>query len=207
MGKTVNRQAQAKQELDRKLSLSAPTRELLEQLALACAKDPRSAGARFQYAFALSKSAEPSELRYAVTILDGLVSEGYEHQVDCMYGAATALYLLGDYEEARVRRSSTLDSPLEAFVRLTPLVSSTSVPRLPGTMRGDPAESAQHANCQGAASRGDRGRGGAAARTAQEGGGGERGRRCCDWRRGGNRLAHEKEVIHDRFLVIARSFV
>jgi TolA-binding protein len=91
-----------------------------------------------------------------VTILDGLVSEGYEHQVsirsygaafrsrymecgvtlhegehtrqwclvlcdysnacfylllfhpnysqvDCLYGAATALYLLGDYEEARVR--------------------------------------------------------------------------------------------------------
>jgi hypothetical protein len=46
---------------------------------------------------------EPSELRYAVSILDGLVKEGYEHQVDCMYGAATALYLLGDYQEARVR--------------------------------------------------------------------------------------------------------
>jgi hypothetical protein len=103
MGKTVNRQALAKQELDRKLSLSAPTRELLEELAVACAHDP-TPHAKFQYAFALSKSSEPSELRYAVTILDGLVADGYEHQVDCMYGAATALYLLGDYQEARVRR-------------------------------------------------------------------------------------------------------
>ena len=57
----------------------------------------------FQYAFALSKSTEPSELRYAVSMLDGLVANGFEHQVDCMYGAATALYLLGDYVEARVR--------------------------------------------------------------------------------------------------------
>ena len=30
------------------------------------------------------------------------MKEGYEHQIDCMYGAATALYLLGDYAEARV---------------------------------------------------------------------------------------------------------
>jgi hypothetical protein len=104
MGKTVNRQAQAKQELDRKLALSAPTRELLEELAVACVQDP-TPHAKFQYAFALSKSSEPSELRYAVTILDGLVSDGYEHQVDCMYGAATALYLLGDHQEARVRHA------------------------------------------------------------------------------------------------------
>lgn len=122
MAKTANRQAQAKQEIDRKLSLSAPTRELLEQLALACANDPRSAEARFQYAFALSKSAESSELRYSVSILDGLVSEGYEHQIDCMYGAATALYLLGDYEEARVSTvisclEVTADSSFEAFER------------------------------------------------------------------------------------------
>jgi hypothetical protein len=102
MGKTANRQALAKQELDRKLSLSAPTRELLEELAVACAHDP-TPHAKFQCAFALSKSNEPSELRYAVTILDGLVADGYEHQVDCMYGAATALYLLGDHQEARVR--------------------------------------------------------------------------------------------------------
>ena len=102
MGKTANRQKAAKEEVDRKLMLSAPTRELLEELAVACSKDA-SPHARFQYAFALSKSSEPSELRYAVTILDGMVSEGYEYQVDCMYGAATALYLLGDYDEARVR--------------------------------------------------------------------------------------------------------
>lgn len=101
MGTTSARQKEAKKELDNKLALSAPSRELLEELAVACAKDPSQA-ATFQYAFALSKSREPSELRYAVTILDGLVGEGYEHQMDCLYGAATALYLLGDYEEARV---------------------------------------------------------------------------------------------------------
>jgi fission 1 protein len=61
-----------------------------------------------QYAFALSKSSEPSELRYAVSMLDGLVAEGFEHQTDCMYGAATALYLLGDYEEARSRAEAIL---------------------------------------------------------------------------------------------------
>jgi len=102
MGETKTRQKEVKEELDKKLSLSAPSRQLLEELALACAKDP-SPQATFQYAFALSKSSEPSELRYAVQILDGLVNEGYEHQVDCMYGAATALYLLGDYDQARVR--------------------------------------------------------------------------------------------------------
>jgi mitochondrial fission 1 protein len=107
MGKTANRQKAAKDDLDRKLQLSAPTRELLEELAIACAKDS-SPHARFQYAFALSKSTEPSELRYAVTILDGMVAEGYEYQVDCMYGAATALYLLSDYEEARVRGTIVL---------------------------------------------------------------------------------------------------
>jgi hypothetical protein len=106
MGKTVNRQALAKQELDRKLSLSAPTRELLEELAVA-----------------LSKSSEPSELRYAVTILDGLVADGYEHQVDCMYGAATALYLLGDHQEARVRRLQMLLRP-EIAEKITPAVCS-----------------------------------------------------------------------------------
>lgn len=105
MGVTADRQRQVKSELDRKLALSAPTRELLEELAVACAKEqgPKSQETSFQYAFALSKSSEPSELRYAVTILDGLVAEGYEHQVDCMYGAATASYLLGDYDDARVR--------------------------------------------------------------------------------------------------------
>jgi fission 1 protein len=101
MGETKATQKEAKKELDRKLCLSAPSRSLLEELAVTCAKDP-SPNNTFQYAFALSKSMEPSELRYAVSILDGLVKEGYEHQVDCMFGAATALYLLGDYEETRV---------------------------------------------------------------------------------------------------------
>ncbi len=101
MGVTSERQRQVKIELDRKLALSAPTRELLEDLAIACSKSDKQneKDTSFQYAFALSKSREPSELRYSVTILDGLVAGGYEHQVDCMYGAATALYLLGDYEE------------------------------------------------------------------------------------------------------------
>lgn len=102
MGVTKTTQKEAKKDLDRKLSLSSPSRSLLEELAITCAKDS-SPNATFQYAFALSKSTEPSELRYAVSILDGLVKEGYEHQVDCMYGAATALYLLGDYQESRVR--------------------------------------------------------------------------------------------------------
>ena len=102
MGETKQSQKQTKAELDNKLKLSAPPRELLEDLAVACANDP-SPDNTFQYAFCLSKSTEKTELRYAVAILDGLVKEGYQHQVDCMYGSATALYLLGDYEEARVR--------------------------------------------------------------------------------------------------------
>ena len=87
MGEMKNTQKAAKAELDHKLSLSQPSRQILEDLAVACAKDP-SPDNTFQYAFCLSKSSEPSELRYAVTILDGLVKEGYEHQIDCMYGAA-----------------------------------------------------------------------------------------------------------------------
>lgn len=102
MGTTKNAQKQAKAELDDKLALAQPTRQILEDLAIACAKQP-SPDNTFQYAFCLSKSTEPSELRYAVTILDGLVKEGYEHQVDCMYGASCALYLLGEYDKARVR--------------------------------------------------------------------------------------------------------
>lgn len=34
-------------------------------------------------------------------MLDSLVKNGYEHQVDCMFGSATAHYLLGEYDEAR----------------------------------------------------------------------------------------------------------
>lgn len=101
MGETKQTQKQAKKETDEKLRLSCPSRELLEELAVGCAKDP-SPQHTFEYAFALSKSREKSELRYAVTILDGLIKERYEHEFDCMYGAATALYLLGEYEESRV---------------------------------------------------------------------------------------------------------
>mmetsp|Transcript_12351 Transcript_12351/g.16184 ORF Transcript_12351/g.16184 Transcript_12351/m.16184 type:complete len:163 (+) Transcript_12351:202-690(+) len=107
MGETKATQENLKEEMDRKLILSRPSRELLEELALTAAKE-QSPQATFQYAFALSKSSEKSELRYAVTILDGLVREGYEHQVDCIYGAATALYLLHDYDEARARCEAIL---------------------------------------------------------------------------------------------------
>ncbi|CAB9500994.1 expressed unknown protein [Seminavis robusta] len=109
MGETKHTQSQAKRDLDEKLRLSTPSRQVLEELAVACAKNP-SPDNTFQYAFALSKSNEKSELRYAITILDGLVSEGYSHQVDCLYAAATALYLLGDYEEARTRCENILRS-------------------------------------------------------------------------------------------------
>jgi len=101
MGETKNTQKITKAELDNKLRLVAPNREILEDLAVACAKNP-SPDNTFQYAFCLSKSTEPSELRYSVSILDGLVKEGYEHQLDCMLGAAYALYVLGEYEKARV---------------------------------------------------------------------------------------------------------
>jgi hypothetical protein len=102
MGETKRAQKNAKTELDEKLKLAQPDRQILEDLAVACAKDP-SPDNTFQYAFCLSKSSERSELRYAVTILDGLVKEGYEHQVDSMLGAAYALYLLEEYDKARVR--------------------------------------------------------------------------------------------------------
>jgi fission 1 protein len=131
MGETKQTQKQTKIDLDEKLRLSTPSREVLEELAVACAKDPSPDNtfqyatdlefrvfcvnclARFlhhpllycilcRYAYALSKSNEKSELRYACTILDGLVKEGYEHEVDCMYASATALYLLGEYDQARV---------------------------------------------------------------------------------------------------------
>jgi hypothetical protein len=101
MGTTKNAQKQAKAELDTKLELARPDRQILEDLAIACAKSP-SQDTTCQDAFCLSKSSERSELRYAMQILDGLVKEGYEHQVDCMYGSACALYLLGEYEKARV---------------------------------------------------------------------------------------------------------
>mmetsp|Transcript_21783 Transcript_21783/g.25939 ORF Transcript_21783/g.25939 Transcript_21783/m.25939 type:complete len:164 (+) Transcript_21783:50-541(+) len=107
MAITKGKQRKAKEALDEKLSLSQPSRDLLETLAVDCASKP-SPDNTFQYAFALSKSDNEAELKYAVTILDGLVKEGYEHQVDCMFGAATALYLLGEFEEGRARCEAIL---------------------------------------------------------------------------------------------------
>ena len=100
MGITKQSQKITREGLDEKLSLSIPSRELLEELAVKCAEDP-TPDKTFQYAFCLSKSRQESELRYAVTILDSLVKEGYEHQIDCMIGSATALYLLGEFEEGQ----------------------------------------------------------------------------------------------------------
>eukprot|EP01083_Nonionella_stella_P017853 49998_1 len=111
MGKTKGTQRRAKASIDEKLSLSKPDRDLLESLAVECASQPSSDNT-FQYAFALAKSDNAQELEYAVSILDGLVKENYQHQLDCMYGAATALYLLGKYDEARVR--------CEAIIRSNP---------------------------------------------------------------------------------------
>ena len=107
MGKTKGTQRKAKRSVDEKLSLSTPSRELLESLAVSCASTP-SQDNTFQYAFALSKSDNEQELRYAVNILDGLVKEEYEHQVDCMFGAAQAFYLLGEYDAARARCEAIL---------------------------------------------------------------------------------------------------
>jgi fission 1 protein len=101
MGTNKQTQRKAKASIDEKLRLSTPSRDLLESLAVSCASKP-SQNSTFQYAFALSKSDNKRELEYAVSILDGLVKENYEFQLDCMYGAATALYRLEKYEEARV---------------------------------------------------------------------------------------------------------
>mmetsp|Transcript_17452 Transcript_17452/g.43524 ORF Transcript_17452/g.43524 Transcript_17452/m.43524 type:complete len:164 (-) Transcript_17452:267-758(-) len=113
MGVTKHTQKQTKADLDDKLLLARPDRQILEDLAIACAKSP-SQDNTFQYAFCLSKSSERSELRYAVQILDGLVKEGYEHQVDCMYGSACALYLLKEYEKSRLRAENILRSHPES---------------------------------------------------------------------------------------------
>ena len=115
MGVTKGKQRKLKKSMDEKLALSRPPRELLESLAVECASKP-SSNSTFQYAFALAKSEDVNELKYAVSILDGLVNEGYEHQVDCMYGAATALYLMEDFEGARVSFLLYLFLSLESVV-------------------------------------------------------------------------------------------
>lgn len=90
-------QRERRRQLDEKLALSHPTNDLLEELASNCTKDPNPDNS-FQYAFALSKSRNAGELRYSISMLDSLVRNGYEHQLDCMFGSATAHYLLGEYD-------------------------------------------------------------------------------------------------------------
>mmetsp|Transcript_10822 Transcript_10822/g.18298 ORF Transcript_10822/g.18298 Transcript_10822/m.18298 type:complete len:164 (-) Transcript_10822:946-1437(-) len=132
MGETKQSQKATKENLDAKLRLATPNRETLEELAVLCANDP-SPDNTFQYAFCLSKSTEPTELRYAITILDGLLKEGYEHEVDCMYGAATALYLLKDFEGARARCEAILrtrpESRLAAELHLASIASQEAADR------------------------------------------------------------------------------
>jgi len=117
MGETKDCSRKIKADLDHKFQLSGPTREILEELALNAAKE-NNPDATFQYAFCLSKSTQPTELRYAITILDGLVRDGYEHQMDCMYGSACALYLLDDFEQARSRCESILRTNPESRLAL-----------------------------------------------------------------------------------------
>lgn len=93
-------QKEAKASLDEKLELSTPSSELLESSASQCAENPNPDNT-FQYAFCLCKSRKPEELKYAIKIFKNLLKQGYEHQVDCMYGQSIALYLLGEYVEAR----------------------------------------------------------------------------------------------------------
>ena len=113
MGETKASQKQVKAELEFKLKFAGPSRDISEELAISGAASNPTPDNMFQYASSLSKSTEKTELRYAVTILDGLVKEGYEHQMDCMYGAACALYLLGEYDQARV---STTQMRIQAWL-------------------------------------------------------------------------------------------
>ncbi|KAL9178876.1 hypothetical protein ACHAXT_011849 [Thalassiosira profunda] len=93
-------QREKRRQLDEKLALSGPSPDLLEELASKCTSDP-CPDHTFQYAFALSRSRDAGELRYSITMLDSLVKNGYEHQVDCMLGSATAHYLLGEFDISR----------------------------------------------------------------------------------------------------------
>lgn len=44
---------------------------------------------------------DPNELKYSISILNSLLKNGYEHEVDCMYGSAVAHYLLKEYNTCR----------------------------------------------------------------------------------------------------------
>ena len=95
-----SRELSIKRHVDEMLAGSVPGQALLEQLSKQCTENP-SQDSSFQYAFALCKSREEKELAYAITIMDSLVANGYEHQADCMYGTAVAYYLLGEYVKCR----------------------------------------------------------------------------------------------------------
>jgi fission 1 protein len=97
--------------LDDKLALSYPSDDLLKELASNYTNDPSPDNA-FQYAFALSKSQNAGDLQHSITMLDSLIRNGYLHQADCMYGTATANYLLGEYDKCR--------STCEAILRNRP---------------------------------------------------------------------------------------
>jgi len=100
MRTTKQLQRERRRQLDEKLALSHPSNDLLEELASQCTKHPNPDNS-FQYAFALSKSKRAGELQYSIAMLDSLVKNGYEHQVDCMYGSAMAHYLLGEHDASR----------------------------------------------------------------------------------------------------------
>lgn len=103
---------QARLAIDSKLKDAAPEQETLEALAVKCASSP-SPDNTFQYAFCLTKSKSADERRYAITILDNLIKEGYEHQLDCIYGSAIASYLNKKYDDARKKCESILRSQPE----------------------------------------------------------------------------------------------
>mmetsp|Transcript_3727 Transcript_3727/g.4893 ORF Transcript_3727/g.4893 Transcript_3727/m.4893 type:complete len:168 (-) Transcript_3727:201-704(-) len=109
MGETRIKQRSMKLKMDEKLTFSRPTNELLNCLKVECSTN-KSSDNTFQYAFTLAKSNDPKDLRYAVDLLNGLLMGGYEHQIDCMYGIAQAMYLLEDYEGARVQCEAILRS-------------------------------------------------------------------------------------------------
>ena len=101
MRTTKQLQREKRRLLDEKLALQHPSSNLLDELSKKYTTDP-SPDNSFQYAFSLCKSKDPSELKYSISILDSLMKNGYEHEVDCMYGSAVAHYLLGEYDTCRL---------------------------------------------------------------------------------------------------------
>ena len=93
-------QRETRRQLDEKLALQHPSNSLLDELSSKYTTDPTPDNS-FQYAFSLCKSNDPNELKYSISILESLMNNGYEHEVDCMYGSAVAHYLLGEYDNCR----------------------------------------------------------------------------------------------------------